>query len=54
MNPGWTQAERKRQVMATHLELTAFFDNLPSQMRLPASASQAASPNVYVFQLVDI
>lgn len=52
VNPGWTQAERKRQVMATHLELTSLFDNLPPQMRLPPSASQPAMPNIYVFQLV--
>lgn len=39
-------------MMATHLELTSLFDNLPPQMRLPPSASQAAIPNVYVFQLV--
>lgn len=39
-------------MMATHLELTSLFDNLPPQMRLPPSASQAAMPNVYVFQSV--
>lgn len=52
VNPGWTKTERKRRVMATHLELTSFFDNLPRQVRLPASPSQPAMPNIYVFQYV--
>ncbi|KAL3420025.1 C6 transcription factor, partial [Phlyctema vagabunda] len=51
VNPPWNGAEKKRQIIDTHLHLISFQESLPDILKLPASVNLPAMPQVYVFHL---